>query len=87
MQPASAKKDMLPSLEFDDSPFEPADNGLIISTPAPELDNSMPVPPEPVFDDVSAAPSQRNFGDALLVPSASDDDDGDDEMSDEFWDK
>ncbi len=61
---------------------------MIIAPPASELDNSMPVPPEPVFDDVSAVPPKRNFGDSLLVPSASDDNnDGDDEMSDEFWDK
>ncbi len=78
VQPTSAKKDMLPTLEFDDSPFEPRDNGVIFVPP--DLDETMSVPPEPAVDEVSVMPPQRNFGDALLVPSAFDDDDDDDEM-------
>lgn len=75
VQATSAKKDILPTLEFDDSPTEPSENGVILIPPAPESTEAMP--------------SQRNFGDALLVPSESydDDDDDDDEMSDEPWDK
>lgn len=39
VQPASAKQDMLPTLEFDDSPFEPRDNKVIFVPPAPDLDD------------------------------------------------
>ena len=86
VQPTSAKKDMLPALEFDDSPKERGDRGVIFVPPAPQLDEVLPVPPEPAIDDVSAMPPQPNFRGALLLPSAFDDDD-DDEMSDEPWDK
>lgn len=87
VQPASDKENVLPIRNLEYSPFEPADNEVIFVPPAPDHDNSMPVPTEPVFDDDSAVPSKRNVGDALLVPSASDNDAADYEMSDEFWDK
>ncbi len=85
VRPTSAKIDMVPTLELDDSPNEPRDNGVISVPSAPDLDEAMPVPPEPAVDEASAMPPpRRNFGNALLVPSASDDDD---EVTDEFWDK
>jgi outer membrane protein TolC len=84
VQATSGKKDMLPTLELDDSPNEASKNGVIFVPAAPESEESMS---QPAVDEVSAMPPQRNFSDALLVPSASDDDDDEDEMSDEFWDK
>ena len=84
VQPTSAKKEMLPTLKFDDSPNEPTENGVIFVPPAPDFDEAMPAPPEPVVDEVSAMPPQRNFDDALLVPAAAEDDE---EVSSEFWDK
>lgn len=92
VQPTSAKQGMLPTLEFDDSPFDdssnpPRENGVIFVPPAPESEGAIPATSEPAVDEVSAMPPQRDFGDALLVPSASDDVDDDNEGSSEFWDK
>lgn len=90
VRPASAMQDHSSAQESDDSPFEPAANDGVILSRELEFDDSMPVPPEPAVDEVTTVPSQRNFGDSLLVPSGFDDDDDDDdneeEMS-EFWDE
>ncbi len=85
VRPTSAKVDTLPVHEFEDLPRpEPTNNGANFVPPAPDLDETMPTPLEPSVDESSAMP-QQNFGDTLLAPATSDDED--DEMSDEFWDK